>query len=137
MMRIAAVVSRLVAASVLGISLATATAAASGLHPCTSYIVNYQRTFSGQHWTYRIRIEHIHATGISCRDSRHLIQRFDNDPRTHDVGQYISEGRWRCENLRPFAGGPGGHFLVNEDCKRPGGGRLIWQEEQLNAKRTG
>ena len=76
----------------------------------------------------------IHARGLSCRASHRLIQRFDafiGRKAEHggwNVGTYYPVRPWECQAFRPY-NGP--HFLDNEDCKRRGGGRLVWQEEQL------
>ena len=108
-------------------------------HDCPSYTVTYKRVFSGQHWTYRIRIQMINARGLSCRASHRLIQRFDafiGRKAEHggwNVGTYYPVRPWQCQAFRPY-NGP--HFLDNEDCKRRGGGRLVWQEEQLSSKRA-
>jgi hypothetical protein len=68
-----------------------------------------------------------------------LIERFDNyivrGGRNLGVYYTVPPGPWKCRFFRPYADGK--TFLWNEDCKKPNGGRLIWQEKQLSAKRTG
>jgi hypothetical protein len=115
-------------------ALASPTASTRGCHRFT---VTYNRVFSGQHWTYRVRIQRIHARGIRCNAVEALVKRFDNylghqaeSGAGWNVAQYYSVPPWKCESFRPYS------KLQNEDCNKSGGGRLIWQEQQLSAKRT-
>jgi hypothetical protein len=109
---------------------------------CHRYVVIETRVFSGQHWTYTVRVQGIHATSITCSEGGKLINQFDDfigrkaEDGGWNVGQYYRVGHWLCESFRPYAGGPAGHFLTNENCKQSGGGKLTWQEEQLSAKKT-
>ena len=93
------------------------------------------RSFAGERWSYRIRVQRIQAQKISCTAGKRLIKRADQRlGQSHNVAVYYPVTHWQCEALRPY-NGP--HFLWNEDCKRSQGGRLSWQEEQLSATRTG
>ena len=111
-------------------------------HGCHRYVVIDARVFSGQHWTYTVWVQGIHATNITCGQGGKLIKQFDDfigrkaEDGGWNVGQYYRVGQWMCESLRPYAGGPHRQFLTNEDCKHSGGGKLTWQEDQLSAKKT-
>src|SRR5450755_61977 len=110
------------------------------MHGCRRFTVIYNRDFSGQHRTYKVLIQAVRARGIRCHAVGALIQRFDNyivsKPRGWNVGVYytVPPGPWECRAFRPY---DDPHFLENEDCKKSGGGRLIWQEKQLSTKQTG
>ena len=80
--------------------------------------------------------QHIQAHKISCSNARKLIRKADDAEAnsSYALGEYHQVGSWQCRFFRPF-GGP--QFMWNEDCKRSGGGRLIWVEAQLSAKRQG
>lgn len=111
----------------------------ASMHGCHRFTVTDNRLFSGQHWTYRVRIQAIKVRGIRCQAVKALVQGWDSyivsRPGGYNVGVYytLRPGPWRRRAFRPYAGP---NFLQNEDCKKSRG-RLIWQEQQLSAKRTG
>ena len=50
--------------------------ASSAMNQCGPYTVTATRVFSGQQWSYRIRVQLIGARGIGCSGVRKLIKRF-------------------------------------------------------------
>lgn len=129
----------LAALVVIALGITSPEALASGTastHGCRRFTVTYNRVFSSQHWTYQVRIQRIQARGIRCDAVGVLVKRFDTylghlaeSGAGWNVAQYYPIPPWQCESFRPYSN------LQNEDCKKSGG-RLIWQEQQLSAKRT-
>jgi hypothetical protein len=131
----------LTALVVVSLGIASTQALASptaSTHGCHRFTVTYNRVFSGQPWTYRVRVQRIQARGIRCHAVGALVKRFDNylghlaqSGAGWNVAHYYPVHPWKCESFRPYTN------LQNEDCNKSGGGRLIWQEQELSAKRTG
>ena len=106
---------------------------ASAARSCAGYTVTTHRTFSGQHYTYRIWIHQISAAGISCGGAHALIHRADSTLRP-EPGIYQNVPPWECRGFRPFDGGPHGESMWYSDCKRARG-KLSWTETQLSVRR--
>lgn len=109
---------------------------ASTARSCPSYTITTHRTYSGQHWTYRVRIQPTSVAGIGCSGVHGLIRHADRVFSAHggELGVYLAIGRWQCRTGRPFDGGPHGEPIWYSDCKRSGG-KLSWTETQVSATR--
>src|SRR5437763_486142 len=88
------------------------TSSASAVTRCLAYTVVVHRAFSGQEWTFMVRIHRIVVQNAGCHGIRRLIHRADAAffRSNGQLGTYLAVRPWECETFRPFGDGRG-HFM--------------------------